>query len=320
MNRKPEALIIGTEVALNGLESGASLRVQSVKNLLESQGYTTTTVARNSFKTQLDKKWDVVALTSFATAKCARKARKKTPSLWFDSTDSWSQTRKSLIRQGYYLQFLAYLRDLFFIWTAPKFDLVTFITERDKDAEHSWWRFRAKPIIFPIVELDRKIGNSNYQRLVFVGDGSYRPNQQALKFLEDSYPLLKSQPTIHVFGRGFSSDNPNFVLHGYVPDNSLYENGDIHLAPITSGAGLNLKVAIPLWNGLRVITTTQGANGIGDVPQMAICKTNIEYAQKIEAYLQDDSAYLRIAPREKILEVDESDLVKQIISIFRSSC
>jgi hypothetical protein len=117
MNRKREALVIGTEVAVNGLKSGASLRVQSVKNILESQGYVTTIVSRNNFKTCLGKKWDVIALTSFATAKCARKASRATSLLWFDSTDSWSKTRKSLIRKGYFLQIIAYLRDLFFIWT-----------------------------------------------------------------------------------------------------------------------------------------------------------------------------------------------------------
>jgi hypothetical protein len=315
MNRKREALVIGTEVAVNGLESGASLRVQSVKNLLESQGYATTIVARNSFKTQLNKKWDVIALTSFATAKCARKARKATTFFWFDSTDSWSKTRKSLIRKGYYLQIIAYLRDLFFIWTAPKFDLITFITEHDREAEYSWWKFRVKPFVFPILDLDRKIDDLSSQRLVFVGDGSYRPNQQALKFLEDLYPLLTSKPTVHVFGRGFSSNNPGFVVHGYVEDRALYQLGDIHLAPITSGAGLNLKVAIPLWNGLRVITTKEGSNGFRNIPAMSVCQTHEEFAEKIEVNLRESAPIMGCAPREAIFEVDESNLIKQIISI-----
>jgi hypothetical protein len=315
MNRKREALVIGTEVAVNGLESGASLRVQSVKNILESQGYVTTTVSRNNFNACFDNKWDVVVLTSFATAKCARKARNATTFLWFDSTDSWSKTRKSLIRKGYYLQIIAYLRDLFFIWTAPKFDLITFITEHDKETEYSWWKFRVKPFVFPILDLDRKINDSGSQRLVFVGDGSYRPNQQALKFLEDLYPLLTSKPTIHVFGRGFSSSNPGFVLHGYVEDRALYQVGDIHLAPITSGAGLNLKVAMPLWNGLRVITTKEGSNGFRNIPAMSICQTHEEFAEKIEVLLREpikiDS---KISPRASIFEVDESKQVRQMIS------
>ena len=315
MTRKREALIIGTAVAVNGLESGASLRVQSVKNLLESQGYATTIVARNCFKTQLNRNWDVIALTSFATAKCARKARRATSLLWFDSTDSWSKTRKSLIRKGYFLQVIAYLRDLFFIWTAPKFDLITFITEHDKEAEYSWWKFRVKPFVFPIVDLDREIEDSSSQRLVFVGDGSYRPNQQALKFLEDLHPLLKSKPTIHVFGRGFSSNHPGFVLHGYVEDRAFYQVGDIHLAPITSGAGLNLKVAIPLWNGLRVIATKEGSNGFRNIPAMSVSQTHEEFAKKIEVNLSESSSIVGSAPREAIFEVDESNLVKQIISI-----
>jgi len=317
MTNKREALVIATEVALNGLESGASLRVKSVKNLLESQGYETTIVPRNNFETYLNKTWDVVALTSFATAKCARKARKVTSFLWFDLTDSWGKTRKSLICQGYYLQLFAYLRDLFFIWTAPKFDLLTFITKQDKDAERSWWRKRSKPFVFPIEDLDRKIEDSNRQRLVFVGDGSYRPNQQSLKFLENLYPLLTTKPIIHVFGRSFRSNNSGFLLHGYVADHFLYENGDIHLAPITSGAGLNLKVAIPLWNGLRVVTTKEGSNGISGTSQMFVCNTHAEFAEKIEILLREQIRIdSRFAPRESIFEVDESKQVRQIFSLL----
>jgi hypothetical protein len=148
-----------------------------------------------------------------------------------------------------------------------------------------------------------------------VGDGSYRPNQQALKFLEGLYPLLTSKPTIHVFGRGFSSNNLGFVLHGYVEDRALYQVGDIHLAPITSGAGLNLKVAIPLWNGLRVITTKEGSNGFRKIPAMSVCQTHRDFAEKIEVNLRESMSIVRSSPREAIFEVDESNLVKQIISI-----
>jgi hypothetical protein len=69
-----------------------------------------------------------------------------------------------------------------------------------------------------------------------------------------------------------------------VEDRALYQVGDIHLAPITSGAGLNLKVAIPLWNGLRVITTREGSNGFRKIPAMSVCQTHKDFAEKIPLY------------------------------------
>jgi hypothetical protein len=111
------------------------------------------------------------------------------------------------------------------------------------------------------------------------------------------------------------ANNPGFVLHGYVEDRALYQVGDIHLAPINSGAGLNLKVAIPLWNGLRVITTKEGSNGFRNIQAMSVCQTHEEFAEKIEVNLRESAPIMGCAPREAIFEVDESNLIKQIISI-----
>ena len=314
MIKNKNALIIGTEVAVNGFESGASLRLHAVKKVLEEKGYSTKIVSRSNAKSYLGNTWDVIALTSFATAKFARKARKTTPILWFDSTDSWSQTRLSLIRQGYYHQFLAYARDLYFIWTAPHFDLITFISKRDRDAEKIWWSFRTKPFIFPIADLDQKIKVSGNHRLVFVGDGKYLPNKHAISFLGEMASKIPLGVPIHVFGRGFESSDARFIFHGYVPTDSIYETSDIYLAPIFSGAGLKLKVAIPAWNGLRVVTTPEGANGLIEPTNLAVACTPVEFFEKIQSFLGEPTVVKCIAPRETIFEMDESVLVYGRIS------
>ena len=303
------ALVIGTEVALNGFESGASLRIEAIRKLLEDQGYSTTLVARSNAKPYLNKKWDAIALTSFSTAKFARRARKITSILWFDSTDSWSQTRFSLINQGYLLQMLAYLRDLLFVWTSPYFDLITFITERDRHVERIWWKWRTRPLVFPVLNLDQEVINSTDTRLVFIGDGNYLPNQQAVKYLENVVSKLPTNLPIHIFGRGYDSTCPQFIYHGYVTSDKLYQANDIHLAPIFSGAGLKLKVAVPAWNGLRVVTTPEGANGLNTLNHIAIAKTPLEFVQKIQDFLTNPVTLPLKDPRETIFEVDESSLI-----------
>jgi hypothetical protein len=313
MAEQKSALIIGTEVAVSDYESGASHRIQAVRKILEDQGYVTKTVSRSEAQDHLMTKWDAVALVSFSTTKFSWKARKVTPFLWFDSTDSWGLTRRSLIRQGNYLQVFAYLRDLYFIWTAPRFDLVTFITARDRQTERSWWRWRAMPLVFPITGLDRNVRVSESKRLVFVGDGHYAPNQQALRFLGEMVSKLPMELPIHVFGLGYNSELSGCVFHGYSSAIELYEINDIHLAPIFSGAGLKLKVAIPVWNGLQVVTTPEGSNGFNELHQIAIGKTPDEFLKQIENFFMKPLVTQQMRLGHSIFEVDETQIIEQRI-------
>ncbi len=307
------ALIVGTEVGVSDLESGASLRIDAVKQLFQNQGYDVTIVGRNNAKASLNQKWDAIALVSFSTARYLRLARGHTSRLWFDPTDSWSLTRWSLIRRGHLSQFLALLRDVFFVWTAPRIDLITFISSRDKASERLWWLFRNKPFVFPVSDLAREIHLSASKRLVFVGDGRYPPNQHALIFLEEILSRLPSNVSIHVFGMGFDVRNPRFVFHGYTPANRIYLENDIHLAPIFSGAGIKLKVAVPAWNGLRVITTPEGANGLGTSINITIGESVVDFVQQIELALREPLRASYQIVGNSLFLVDERQVIKSYL-------
>jgi hypothetical protein len=218
-----------------------------------------------------------------------------------------------LIRQGNYLQTFPFLRDLYFIWTAPPFDLITFITSRDRQSERAWWRWRTKPLVFPVSHLDRAVRKSSDRRLVFVGDGHYPPNQQAIRFLGQLVAKLPRDLPIHVFGRGYDFSHSGFIFHGYSPSSELYDANDIHLAPIFSGAGLKLKVALPLWNGLRVVTTPEGANGFNQNDQIAIGNTPSEFLEKILGFLKEPLDGEPLKPRKSIFVLDEYKLLKSRI-------
>lgn len=280
MNRK-NALIIGTEVATNGLESGGSLRINGIRELLTGLGLNVHVVSRRNAKKSLVNEWDLIVLVSFATAKFLRRARKSSNAIWFDPTDSWRLTRFSLIRGGSFKHFLLLLRDLFWIWTSPSIDLLTFITKRDAEYEKFWWSKRLRPIIYPIQDLKRLVHPSSEIRLVFVGDGSYGPNAAAITFLTKVLQLLPVTSQIHIYGRGFRNLDARFVIHGYTPNEEMYFENDVHLAPISSGAGLKLKVAVPLANGLRVISTPEGANGLKQNPKLLIAPDEKSFASLI---------------------------------------
>ena len=101
MSKPKEALIIGTRVATANHESGASLRLQTVKSALERSNFNVSISPLNEAKSSLTKHWDLIVVISYSSARILRRARKQTKFLWFDPTDSLGGiASKSEIRNG----------------------------------------------------------------------------------------------------------------------------------------------------------------------------------------------------------------------------
>jgi hypothetical protein len=310
MNKK-RALVVATELATNGLESGASLRVNTIYEVLLSSNFEVTVVSRTDASEVLDRNWDLIVLVSFSTARFLRLARKSTVCLWFDPTDSWKLTRYSLIRKGELKQIFALIRDYFYLLRAPKIDILTFISSRDALKEHRWVRKRNNPLILPIIGLDRHISSAKQSRFVFVGEGSYGPNKQALDYLDKVLKYLPENVEVHLFGNHLNSSNACFVVNGYVDSSDLYRRGDIHLAPIENGAGIKMKVAVPLWNGLRVIASPEAANGFSKSEGLEIAATPEEFASKMLEASNLGTIKSLGFPADEIYEVNQIPLLKR---------
>ncbi len=307
-----KALVIATETATNGKESGGALRVQSITKLIEQEGFEVTTASRGKAKAFLQSEWDLIVLVSYSTARLLRAARKKTPVLWFDPTDSWMTTRISLIKKGYVIHFVLLLRDLFWLWLAPKLEIITFITDRDMNCEKFWWKNRCVPMVIPVYFLDRAVNQSEKLRLVFVGDGHYGPNKKAIHFLEETLRYLPENISIELYGSNLHSSNSRIRSYGYVSNENLYFSNDIHLAPVSIGGGLKLKVAIPLWNGLKVISTSEATTGFSKNENLIVANSPKEFAQAIS----DEGVEELHEPRLKgkfIFSSDQTDLVLEIL-------
>ena len=281
MSKSKKALIIGTQVATADHESGASLRLQSIKHALEMSSFDVTVSPLNMSDSELTKHWELIVVISYSSARILRRARKQSRFLWFDPTDSWTVSRMSLFRDGDFKQLFALLRDLYWVWNAPRIDLLTFIAKRDALAEKNWWKNRTEPLILPISNLVRNVNPSHEIRYVFIGDGNYGPNKKALLFLSKVLDCLNDELIIDVYGKNFHINDPRFRIHGYTNNSEIYSDKDVHLAPITSGAGLKLKVAIPLINGLKVITTPEGSNGFRANRLLKVAKTPRAFASEI---------------------------------------
>jgi hypothetical protein len=280
-----KALIVGTNTATSVHLSGASIRLKNVANLVDSLGFDVKIISKanaSDFLKRLD--WDLVVLVSFSNLKFLRLANKKSKLVWLDNTDSIYQTRKSLLLGGDFRQPILFFIDYIRVFFSKPPAVISYVTHLDAQSDTRVFKLKVKSFIFPL-KPEQLVIDINYSspRLVFVGDGNYLPNQKAIDFLVDVLKHLGDTYQIDVYGIGYQKrSHPGFQFHGYQVDRELYRFNDLHLAPIIYGAGMKAKVAIPLKNGIRVLSTSKGANGFEPSPILSIADTPIHFADAIK--------------------------------------
>jgi len=110
--------------------------------------------------------------------------------------------------------------------------------------------------------------------LLFVGSFGHPPNVDAMRwFISDVFPdIVQSIPNIklHIVGKNppevlTAIKNEHLVFHGYLSDEKLAEliaECRVSVAPLRVGGGIKGKILEALYNGLPVVTTPIGAEGI----------------------------------------------------------
>jgi polysaccharide biosynthesis protein PslH len=106
-------------------------------------------------------------------------------------------------------------------------------------------------------------------RLLFVGNVSYRPNQQGLEwFIEHVLPRLREAGTkveLEIVGAPARSlpDAPEIRGRGVVADlKPFYERAHAAIVPVLYGSGTRLKVVEAMAYGRPVVATSIGAEGL----------------------------------------------------------
>lgn len=84
----------------------------------------------------------------------------------------------------------------------------------------------------------------------------------------------------------------NVIFHGFVSDtNSIYQDNDIAINPVRFGSGLKIKNIEALGQGLPLITTSHGFNGIKD-SESEICiiaDSSIEFESALTSLIEDEN-------------------------------
>ncbi len=137
--------------------------------------------------------------------------------------------------------------------------------------------------------------------IMFVGGFTHTPNEDAmLWFVKEVFPLITSRIDISLYIVGASPtakimnlESKNVIIKGFLTDDELqelYDSCRMVVVPLRYGAGVKGKVLEAMYNGLPVITTSIGAEGIEGIEEIVVVEDEKEkFARRVcELYAQPD--------------------------------
>ncbi len=132
--------------------------------------------------------------------------------------------------------------------------------------------------------------------LIFVGNMSYAPNVEAVKYLvKEVLPLLDSKIKLLIAGASPSKEvlklaSNQVTVSGWVDDiRDAYKNAKVFVAPLFIGTGVQNKLLEAMSMQLPCVTTSLVNSSLKakDESQILITNTAIAFAEKIELLLSD---------------------------------
>ncbi len=181
------------------------------------------------------------------------------------------------------------------------------VSERDARALAS--SGAAAPFVLPNgVDLSRysfRAEPSSEERIFFVGDLSWPPNVQGIRwFCGEVWPLvsrLRPAARVQILGRGTETRLERLVRSPPAGVTFLGEGGDtrpywacaaVSVVPLLAGGGTRLKILEAAACGVPVISTPVGAEGLDLVPgsEILLAAETVEFAGAVAKLLADAGA------------------------------
>lgn len=177
-----------------------------------------------------------------------------------------------------------------------------------------WARIRVVPNGVVVREEEGEVPPDAVGEVLFVGYFGHTPNLDALHYLhEEIWPRVRQQlpgAALTVVGANPPSsvtalDGCDGIrVVGTVPDPGPYYRGHrLLLAPLRAGSGTRLKILEAFVNGLPVVSTPLGAEGIGgrDGEHFMLGRTAADLAAAVCRLLEDDALRQKLAAAGRTL-------------------
>lgn len=183
-------------------------------------------------------------------------------------------------------------------------------------AEASWFRKFCENVvtIYPVFNVNVRPGrlsvtNGRKLRLGFLGEAGWGPNREAVDILvSEILPLVSRDVDVVFAGSGWSDSQvqklmrerqpncANFEFPGYIPDIKDYWSSiDVFVAPIVSGAGVNVKICEALSNGVFVVALPHAVRGLNDrildCGGVVVVGTTCAFASFIDSFTLENGGF-----------------------------
>ncbi len=161
-------------------------------------------------------------------------------------------------------------------------DAVLVVSAEDRDALREAMGTAAEITVLPITVDTEEIApvrrRPDADRIVHIGTMSWAPNIDAVRWFADAvYPRIRAaRPDVgfDVIGarppraiRALARPGSGIHVAGYVDDPTPYlERTAVMVVPVRAGSGMRVKILVALAQGLPVVSTTLGCEGIAVQP------------------------------------------------------
>lgn len=149
---------------------------------------------------------------------------------------------------------------------------------------------------------ERSLPSRERRDIMFVGGFAHSPNVDAmLWFVEKVWPTIhESLPKARFYIIGSKPPKEiealakkRIIVTGYVDDETLdayYDRCKVVVAPLRYGAGIKGKIVDALYNGMPIVTTSIGAEGLPDSDKtMLIADKPKKFAKRVIKLYRDDA-------------------------------
>lgn len=155
--------------------------------------------------------------------------------------------------------------------------------------------------------------------ILFVGGFTHKPNLDAVNwFLNEIYPKLDAQiKPFYIVGSNPPQDlldlnMDNVIVKGYVSEQELqrlYDSCRLVVAPLRYGAGIKGKIIEAMYNGVPIVTTSVGAEGIQECEKILFINDDADEMATTINELYDNAKLL------KMRSLSEQDYIKKNYSL-----
>jgi glycosyltransferase involved in cell wall biosynthesis len=161
--------------------------------------------------------------------------------------------------------------------------------------------------------IQRNLGSKN---ILTLGTLHYPPNADGIRwFIQEVFPRIRrEEPQVNlvIVGKNpprdfvqFAAENPqNVKVTGYVPDLKPYlADAALLVIPVRAGSGMRVRILEALAEGMPVVTTTIGLEGIEAAPgeDVLVADTPSAFAEAVLALLRNTALQDKLAQNSRRL-------------------